>query len=80
MVNAGFHNLVERGIRWACGGDPGVVPSFVDRPEMTKLPKDLKPFDYVETDASRFIPPVRTGVRSNMANARCSFLPAQKSR
>ncbi|MEI8380434.1 MAG: PVC-type heme-binding CxxCH protein [Planctomycetota bacterium] len=55
--NAGFHNLVERGIRWACGGDPGVVPSFVDRPEMTKLPKDLKPFEYVETDGIPFYPP-----------------------
>src|SRR5437899_5175048 len=24
--NAGFQNLVERGIRWACGQDPAVVP------------------------------------------------------
>ena len=24
--NPGFQNLVERGIRWAVGGDPGVVP------------------------------------------------------
>ncbi|HZN35636.1 MAG TPA: PVC-type heme-binding CxxCH protein [Pirellulaceae bacterium] len=26
--NAGFLNLVERGIRWAVGEDPGVVPAF----------------------------------------------------
>jgi putative membrane-bound dehydrogenase-like protein len=26
--NAGFQNLVERGIRWAVGADPGVVPAF----------------------------------------------------
>lgn len=55
--NPGFQNLVERGIRWACGGDPSVVPSFVDRSEMTSLPKDLKPFEYVETDGIPFYPP-----------------------
>src|SRR5262249_12942765 len=26
--NPGFHNLVERGIRWATGRDPGQVPAF----------------------------------------------------
>ncbi len=26
--NAGFQNLVERGIRWATGGDPAVVPQI----------------------------------------------------
>ncbi len=26
--NPGFQNLVERGIRWAVGADPGVVPAF----------------------------------------------------
>ena len=55
--NPGFQNLVERGIRWACGGDPSVVPSFADRPEMTSLPKDLKPFEYVDTDGVPFYPP-----------------------
>lgn len=56
-ANPGFHNLVERGIRWACGQDPSVVPSFSDKPEMTKLAKDLKPFEYVETDGIPFYPP-----------------------
>lgn len=46
--NAGFQNLVERGIRWAAGDDPGVVPAFADTPEMTALRKDVKPFEYVE--------------------------------
>ncbi len=44
--NPGFVNLVERGIRWACGGDPSVVPPYVDAPEMTKLARDLPPFQY----------------------------------
>jgi uncharacterized protein len=32
--NPGFQNLVERGIRWACGGDPALVPAlaFVQAP------------------------------------------------
>ena len=66
--NPGFHNLVERGIRWACGQDPSVVPSFADRPEMTKLSTDAEPFEFVEADVP-FYPPgkqwgtVEKGVR-----------------
>ncbi|MEX2177020.1 MAG: PVC-type heme-binding CxxCH protein, partial [Pirellulaceae bacterium] len=52
--NPGFHNLVERGIRWAVGDDPGVVPKFADTtsytPEMTAQRTDVKPFEYVEAN------------------------------
>ncbi len=54
--NAGFQNLVERGIRWACGQDVSVVPAFADKPEMTPLAKDVKPFEYVEANVP-FYPP-----------------------
>lgn len=54
--NPGFQNLVERGIRWACGQDPSSVTTFADRPEMTKLPTDSKPFEYVEANVP-FYPP-----------------------
>lgn len=52
-TNPGFPNLVERGIRWACGKDVSVVPAFQDTesftpPKMTELTKDVKPFEYVE--------------------------------
>jgi putative membrane-bound dehydrogenase-like protein len=51
----GFHNLVERGIRWACGLDPRVAgsyrsddkPAFAP-PKMTTLPAGNKPFDFVD--------------------------------
>jgi hypothetical protein len=33
----GFHNLLERGVRWACGGDPAVAGAYRDRPAMTKI-------------------------------------------
>lgn len=55
--NPGFHNLMERGMRWACGQDPAVAGPFADRPEMTSLARDLKPFEYVETDGVPFYPP-----------------------
>lgn len=45
--NPGFHNLVERGIRWAVGQDPQAAGPFADRPDMTTLRKDVKPFEYV---------------------------------
>ncbi|MBX3441409.1 MAG: ThuA domain-containing protein [Planctomyces sp.] len=38
-TNAGFQNLVERGIRWACGDDPAKAGPYRDRPEMT-VPDD----------------------------------------
>ena len=51
--NPGFTNLLERGIRWACGGDVSVVPAFADldafaAPKMTELTKDVTPFEYAE--------------------------------
>lgn len=56
--NPGFQNLVERGIRWACGDDASKVPAFAERPEMTPLRKDVKPFEYVDANIP-FYPPGR---------------------
>ncbi len=66
--NPGFHDLIERGIRWATGRDPAMAP--VDKPEkpeqfdapfpvpeLTSLAKDLKPFEYV--DVGKKIPNYR---------------------
>jgi putative membrane-bound dehydrogenase-like protein len=62
--NPGFQNLVERGIRWATGNDPGVVPSLKKAvnsvtsadpflkpfsiPQMAPIRRDVKPFEYVD--------------------------------
>lgn len=46
----GFQNLVERGIRWAAGGDPSVVPPYSDRPAMTAPRTDVKAFEYVDAE------------------------------
>jgi putative membrane-bound dehydrogenase-like protein len=57
----GFQNLVERGIRWAVGGDPSVVPAFPYSAEMTKVAKDVKPFEYKEANVPFYPPSPRWG-------------------
>jgi putative membrane-bound dehydrogenase-like protein len=52
----GFHNLVERGIRWAAGKDPAAAGPFqpdrsADLPKMTPLPEAPPPFEYVDVGA-----------------------------
>lgn len=44
----GFHTLVERGIRWACGQDLKNTLTYTDAPKMTKIAGDDKDFEYVE--------------------------------
>ncbi|WP_234824190.1 PVC-type heme-binding CxxCH protein [Bremerella cremea] len=74
-TNPGFQNLVERGVRWAVGKDPGIAPNFppeqaglvtafdrpMDVPETQKPNKDVKPFDYVDVGAK--IPNYTAGAR-----------------
>lgn len=63
--NPGFINLVERGIRWACGQDPAQSGNFSDRPEMTKLASDLKPFQYIDAEVPFYPPGKRWGTVEN---------------
>jgi len=65
----GFHNLVERGIRWACGQDPAAAGPFVDAtrfdvPRMTALPPN-PPFEYVDVGPKipNYTPGQRWGVQ-----------------
>jgi putative membrane-bound dehydrogenase-like protein len=53
----GFHNLVERGIRFAAGRDPAVAGGYVDHPVMTKPPAGLEPFEYQEAKVAFYSPP-----------------------
>lgn len=53
FTNPGYHSLVERGIRWACGDDPAKAPAYrnLDRfvaPEMTPPRSDDAEFEYVD--------------------------------
>lgn len=63
--HAGFNNLLERGIRWACADDPASVPSFVDKPVMVGPSKTVQPFEYVQDAKIPFYPPnQRSGIKN----------------
>ncbi|MEO1615395.1 MAG: ThuA domain-containing protein, partial [Planctomycetota bacterium] len=52
-TNAGFQNLIERGIRWACGDEPSKAGDYVaetpfDPPAMGSISRDAAPFDYID--------------------------------
>lgn len=75
----GFHNLVERGIRWACGADVDSVPDFTDRPSMTELPADLKPFEFVPGRIPYYPPGKQWGTTSEPIAQIQKPLPAAES-
>ena len=52
----GFQNLVERGVRWAVGGNPGVVRPYSDHVAMTTLAKDVPPFRYIDAKVPFYAP------------------------
>jgi putative membrane-bound dehydrogenase-like protein len=43
----GFHNLLERGVRWACGQDPALAGPYADAPKMTGISGPASDFEYV---------------------------------
>ena len=54
--NPGFHNLIERGMRWAAGRDLAAVPPYQRDlpfvvPEMTAQRTDKKPLEYIDVGA-----------------------------
>ena len=77
--NAGFQNLVERGIRWACNDDVSKVPSFSDRVEMTAPRKDVKPFEYVDAVIPFYPPSKQAGVPPEPVKKLQKPLPAEES-
>ena len=84
--NAGFQNLVERGIRWAAGDDPAVVPSYLaDRPfpvpQMTAQRSDLAPFEYVDVGNKipNYTPGARWGTQGAARSKMQKPLPAEES-
>jgi hypothetical protein len=84
--NAGFQNLVERGIRWAAGDDPSVVPSFTSDqgfpvPEMTAKRKDVKPFEYLDVGKKipNYTPGKRWGTQGEPLTKMQKPIPAEES-
>lgn len=85
----GFHELVERGIVWACGGDLSDIiarpkPSFQRAfpiPEMTKLPTDLKPFEYIDvgSEIPNYVPSTQWGKQEKPLTQMQKPIPAEES-
>ncbi|MEO1525925.1 MAG: PVC-type heme-binding CxxCH protein [Planctomycetota bacterium] len=86
FTQPGFQNLVERGIRWACGDDPTVVPDYADparfaTPRMTSLPSGLADFEYVDVGPKipNYTPDARWGVQGKPKNLMQKPLPVEES-
>ncbi|MEZ6137627.1 MAG: ThuA domain-containing protein [Pirellulaceae bacterium] len=84
--NPGFHNLVERGIRWACGDDPASVPAFLaDRafvaPPMTPQRKDVAEFEYVDVGPKipNYTPSRQWGTQGDPKTLMQKPLPSEES-
>lgn len=82
----GFHNLVERGIRWACSDDPAKVPAFhnVERfhpPQMTERSEDMQPFEFEDVGPKipDYTPGEKWGVQADNANMMQKPLSAEQS-
>ncbi|HMO36079.1 MAG TPA: ThuA domain-containing protein, partial [Gemmatales bacterium] len=61
----GFQNLVERGIRWACGNDNlSKVPVYADAPKIIARRTDVKPFEYIPARVPNYPPSKTWGVQA----------------
>ena len=88
FANPGFHNLVERGIRWACQADPSVVPDF-SGPETEPLEAfpvirkqaDLKEFEFVDVGPKipNYVVSRQWGEQKKPRNMMQKPLPASES-
>jgi uncharacterized protein len=61
----GFHNLVERGIRFAAGRDPAAAGPYVGHPQMTKPPAGLADFEYQPAKVAFYSPPGHDPAKRN---------------
>ena len=75
----GFHNLLERGVRWACGQDPALAGPYVDKPKMTEFAKDAKPFEFVPAKLPFYPPGERWGTLREPIDKMQKPLPAEES-
>ena len=58
----GFHNLVERGTRWACGQDSALAGDYADAPKMKPILGDKKDFEFQDANIPFYPPSKQWGV------------------
>jgi uncharacterized protein len=84
--NPGFHNLLERGMLWACGRNPAEAGDFSDVsvfpvPRITEFRKDVKPFTFTEVGAKipNYTPGPKWGTQAEPLSKMQDPLPAEES-
>lgn len=82
----GFHNLLERGIRWVAGQDPEEAGAYLAErpmpvPAMTELPSGEPPFDYIDVGAKipNYTPASQWGVQGENLSLMQKPLPPEVS-
>ena len=75
-THQGFHNLVERGIRWACGDDPAEAGPYHEPGHFVPLPMtaqrtDVEPFEYIDVGAKipHYVPSDKWGTQAEPLTA-----------
>ena len=76
----GFHNLVERGIRFAAGRDPAAAGPSVSHPPMTAPPAGLAPFEYEPANVPYYVPNAQWGKMGDAITQMQKPLPPEESR
>ncbi|MCG8653415.1 MAG: ThuA domain-containing protein [Pirellulales bacterium] len=84
--NAGFQNLVERGIRWAAGDDVAQVPDYLAGqpfpvPEMNPPRRDVAEFEYLDVGGKipNYTPGKQWGTQGDALTKMQQPLPAEES-
>ncbi|MCA9054337.1 MAG: ThuA domain-containing protein, partial [Planctomycetaceae bacterium] len=82
----GFQNLVERGVRWACGDDPAKAGPYHEEGRFTPLPMtalrtDVEPFGYIEVGAKipHYIPSDKWGTQAEPLTTMQLPVPPEES-
>jgi putative membrane-bound dehydrogenase-like protein len=84
--NAGFQNLLERGLRWAAGDDPASVPDYLSDqafaiPKMTAKRTDVRAFEYMKIDGKipNYTPGERWGTQGDAYSKMQKPIKAEES-
>jgi hypothetical protein len=75
----GFHALVERGTRWACGQDLKGVTTYTDAPKMTGISGPKEDFEYQPAKVPFYPAGQRWGVQAEPFTQMQKPLPPERS-
>jgi len=75
----GFQNLLERGVRWACGQDPALAGAYVDAPKMTGISGPKSDFESVPAKVPFYPAGERWGTTADPIAKMQKPLPPEKS-